>query len=196
MTTKVLKHDSYPKLNFKNPTEFEHFLNTNFDKIPGVWVKIAKKNSGVVSITYDEALEVALCYGWIDGQGAGFDETYSLIKFTPRGPKSLWSKRNVGIAEELIKQKKMHPAGLVQINAAKADGRWERAYAGSSEAVIPDDFIKELKKDPGAYKFYLTLNKANLYAIYFRLQTAASPKVRQARTQVILESLRNGKAFH
>lgn len=193
---KVLKHDSYPKISFDTPKDFEEFLKENHDKIPGIWMKIAKKNTGVTTVTYDEALEVALCYGWIDGQAARFDEIYTLIKFTPRGPRSLWSKRNVGIVERLIKEKRMRAPGLLKIEEAKKDGRWDRAYAGSSEAVIPEDFLKEIKKDKRAYEFYLTLNKTNLNVIYYRLQTAVKPETRQRRMEVILEKMKKGEKFY
>lgn len=196
MTNKVLKHDSYPIISFPNSEEFEKYLQKNHDQIPGIWLKVAKKNTGVTTMTYDEGVLVALCYGWIDGQAKGFDEIYSLFKFTPRGSKSLWSKRNVGLVEDLIKAKKMRQPGLNKIEEAKADGRWERAYGGSNEATIPEDFLKELKKDKPAYDFFLTLNKANLFVIYYRLQTAAKPETRDRRMKVILETLKAGKKFH
>lgn len=191
-----MKHDSYSKIIFDTPSDFEKYLKEYSDKIPGIWLKMAKKNSGVKTVTYDEALEVALCYGWIDGQAAGFDETYSMVKFTPRGSRSLWSKRNVGIAEDLIKQGKMKKGGLEEIEKAKKDGRWERAYLGSSEAEVPADFIKEIKRDEKSYTFFQTLNKQNLFAIYFRLQTAPNDKVKENRKKVILEKLKKQERFY
>lgn len=196
MATKVLKHDSYPIISFPNSAEFEKYLQKNHDQISGIWLKVAKKNTGVTTMTYDEGVLVALCYGWIDGQAKGFDEIYSLFKFTPRGNKSLWSKRNVGLVADLIKAKKMRQPGLNKIEEAKADGRWERAYGGSNEATIPEDFLKELKKDKQAYDFFLTLNKANLFVIYYRLQTAAKLETRDRRMKVIIETLKAGKKFH
>ncbi len=186
------KHDSYPKLEFKNPKEFEEFLKEKGESVIGIWVKIAKKDSGVESITYAEALQVALCYGWIDGQAAGFDEIFSLVKFTPRGPRSLWSKRNVGYVEELIKSGRMKKSGFLRIEEAKKDGRWERAYLGSADAKVPEDFIKEVKKDKKAYELFQTLSKQNLYVIYFKLQTAPNSQVRLNRMNVILDKLKSG----
>ena len=191
-----MKHDSYPKIAFKNRDEFENYLSNNYDKESGIWVKLAKKNSGVMSVTYDEALEVALCYGWIDGQAASFDETYHLVKFTPRGPRSLWSKRNVGIVEKLLKEKRIKESGLLKIDEAKKDGRWQRAYAGPADAEIPEDFLKEVKKDKEAYEFFQTLNKSNLFVIYYRLQTATKPETRERRMKVILDLLKDKKKFY
>lgn len=191
-----MKHDNYPVLEFKTPGEFEEFLKLQYDKIPGIWMKFSKKNSGVTTITYEEALDIALCFGWIDGQAKGFDEIYHLNKFTPRGPKSLWSERNVEIAERLIKEKRMRAAGLERINEAKKDGRWKRAYAGSSEAVIPEDFLRLLKKDKRAEEFFKTLKKSDLFAIYYRLHTAVRPETRERRMNLILEMMKKGEKFH
>lgn len=193
MTNKKLKHDSYPTIAFATAKDLAGFLEKEHDKIPGIWLKLAKKNSGVESITHDEAIEVCLCFGWIDGQAAGLDDTYHLLKLTPRGPRSMWSQRNVGIVERLIKEKRMRPSGLQKVKEAKSGGRWDRAYGGSKEAVIPEDFLKELKKDKKAYEFYLTLNKTNLFSIYYRLQTAVKPETRDRRMKVILETLKAGK---
>jgi uncharacterized protein YdeI (YjbR/CyaY-like superfamily) len=186
-----MKHDTYPQMVFDTPKEFENYLKIYHDTVPGIWLKIAKKGTGVTTVTYDEALLVALCYGWIDGQVHGLDETYYIQKFTPRTKKSPWSQRNVGLVKELIKSKKMRSPGLKAIEAAKADGRWEMAYGGSKDMVIPVDFLKELKKDQRAYEFYQTLNKTNLFSIYYRLQTAVKPETRERRMKIILDKLRN-----
>lgn len=191
-----MKHDSYPVLEFKTPDEFEEFIKIQHDKIPGIWMKFAKKGTGVTTITYDETLEIALCYGWIDGQIKGLNETYYLDKFTPRGPKSLWSKRNVEIVGRLIKEKKMRAPGLEKVNAAKKDGRWDAAYAGSEGAVIPEDFLKELKSDNKSYEFFQTLNKSELFAIYYRLQTAVKPETRKRRMDSILKKMKKGEKLH
>jgi uncharacterized protein YdeI (YjbR/CyaY-like superfamily) len=193
---KVLKHDSYPHLTIKTPGEFEDYLKDHYDKVPGIWLKIAKKGTGVTTVTYDEALLIALCYGWIDGQVHRIDETYFIQKFTPRTKKSPWSQRNVGLVKELIKSKKMRSPGLKAIAAAKADGRWEMAYGGSKDVVMPEDFLKELKKDKQAYEFYQTLNKTNLFSIYYRLQTAVKPETRDRRMKTIVESLKAGKKLY
>lgn len=191
-----MKHDSYPVLEFKTPDEFEEFIKIQHDKIPGIWMKFAKKGTGVTTITSDETLEIALCYGWIDGQIKGLNETYYLDKFTPRGPKSLWSKRNVEIVGRLIKEKKMRAPGLEKVNAAKKDGRWDAAYAGSEGAVIPEDFLKELKSDNKSYEFFQTLNKSELFAIYYRLQTAVKPETRKRRMDSILKKMKKGEKLH
>ncbi len=191
-----LKHDSYPIIAFDTALDFEKFLQKNHDQIPGIWVKIAKKNTGVTTMTYDEGVLIGLCFGWIDSQAKRFDEIYSLIKFTPRGPKSVWSQKNVSLVQQLIKQKKMRAPGLKKVEQAKADGRWERAYAGSKDAEIPADFINEIKKDPQAFAFFQTLNRANLNAIYFRLQTAVKKETRDKRLQTILKTLKEGKKFY
>lgn len=188
-----MKGDDYPVIAFKKQAEFEEFLSKNSEKVPGIWLKFARKGSGLESITGGEALEVALCFGWIDGQAASFDETYYLNKYTPRGPRSLWSMRNVDIANRLIKEKRMRAGGLKKIEEAKKDGRWERAYGGTADSKIPEDFLNELKKDAKAYEFFLTLKKADLFAIYFRLHTAVKPETRERRKQAILELLRLGK---
>jgi uncharacterized protein YdeI (YjbR/CyaY-like superfamily) len=191
-----MKHDSYPVLEFKTPGEFEKFLKLQYDKIPGIWMKFAKKGAGIKTISYDETLEIALCYGWIDGQVKRFDETYYLDKFTPRGPKSLWSKRNVEIVGRLIKEKRMKTPGLEKINAAKEDGRWEAAYAGSDGAIIPEDFMRLLKKDKRAEEFFKTLKKSDLFAIYYRLHTAVKPETRERWMNLILEMMKKGEKFH
>jgi uncharacterized protein YdeI (YjbR/CyaY-like superfamily) len=191
-----LKHDSYPIIAFDTALDFEKFLQKSHDQLPGIWVKIAKKNTGVTTMTYDEGVLVGLCYGWIDSQAKRFDETYSLIKFTPRGAKSIWSQKNVSLVEQLIRQKKMRAPGLKKVEEAKADNRWERAYAGSKDAEIPADFIKEIKKDPQTYEFFLTLNRTNLNAIYFRLQTAVKKETRDKRLQTILKTLKERKKFY
>lgn len=189
-----MKHDSYPQILFETEEDFSKFLSEN--SASGVWMKIAKKDSGVKSINYDQALEVALCYGWIDGQVNKLDGKFYLQKFTPRGPKSIWSQRNVGIAERLIKEGKMRKAGLLKIEEAKKDGRWENAYGGSKDLVIPEDFIKEVKKDKNVYAFYLTLNKSNLFAIYYRLHSAKRPETRERRMKMILEMMSKGEKLY
>src|SRR6185369_11298873 len=139
------------------------------------WLKFFKKNSGVQSINYDQALDVALCYGWIDSQLKSFDEKAYLQKFTPRRSKSIWSKRNVEYIERLMKAGRMKPAGIKQYEEAKADGRLEAAYDKPSEMKMPEDFLAELAKNKKANAFFQTLNKANTYAIAWRLQTAKKP---------------------
>ena len=185
-----------PILLFKTPKELELWLEKQRDKFPAVWIKFAKKNSGAVSITYDEALEVALCFGWIDGLLNKFDEQFYVVRFTPRTNKSIWSKRNVELVEQLIKDKKMRQSGLAAIEMAKANGSWDAAYDSSKDMQIPEDFLKELSKDKKAESFFKSLTKANTYAIYWRLQTAKRPETRQKRMETILEMLKKGEKFH
>lgn len=164
--------------------------------VPGLWLEIAKKGSGRTSVSYAEALDVALCYGWIDGQKKSKDEKSYLQKFTPRRPKSLWSKVNREHVERLTKAKKMKPSGIVQVEMAKKDGRWEQAYDSSRTTNVPGDFLLRLKKDKKAYAFFTTLTKANVYAITWRLQTAKKPETREKRIQAIIEMLKKGETFH
>jgi uncharacterized protein YdeI (YjbR/CyaY-like superfamily) len=145
--------------------------------------------AGSVSVSYAEALESALCYGWIDGQKAALDERYWLQKFTPRRPKSIWSKANCEKAEALIAAGRMQPAGLRQVEQAKADGRWDQAYASQSKNEVPEDFQSELDKNPEAKEFFGTLNSVNRYAILFRVQTAKRAETRAARIRKFVEML-------
>lgn len=157
---------------------------------------VAKKGSGKTTVTYLEALHVALCYGWIDGQVKTYDQQYYIQKFTPRRAKSLWSKLNVERAERLIKEGRMKPAGYKAIEKAKADGIWEAAYDPGSKMTIPEDFLQELKKNKEAEEFFKTLDKTNLFSIGFRLQTARKPETREKRMKEIIEMLSLGKKFH
>lgn len=162
----------------------------------GIWLRMYKKATKIQSIDYAQALEEALCYGWIDGQKKSFDAESWIQKFTPRRKRSVWSKVNIGHIERLTKAGKMHPAGIVQVEAAKADGRWDAAYHSASTMEIPEDFLQELKKDTKAYAFYQTLNKANLYAIFYRLTTAKKPETVEKRKKDILAMLARGEAIH
>lgn len=181
---------------FVSPNEWEAWLSQQHASSKGLWLKIAKKASGIVSITYDEALMVALCYGWIDGLLNTFDEKFYLQKFTPRGPKSMWSKRNREIVARLIAEKKMQPVGLAAIEAAKKDGRWDQAYDSPANMKMPDDFLQALAKDKKAEAFFKTLNKTNTYAIAWRLQTAKKPETREKRMKMLLAMLAKGEKIH
>jgi uncharacterized protein YdeI (YjbR/CyaY-like superfamily) len=189
-------HKDTPVLLFKTPKAWEVWLNKNHDKFQAIWIKFAKKDSGAVSITYDEALEGALCYGWIDGLINTYDEQYYLTRFTPRKAKSVWSKRNIEIVERLIADKKMQPSGLATIEAAKANGNWENAYDSGASMQMPEDFLEELAKDKKALEFFNSLTRANTYAIAWRLQTAKRPETRQKRMKNILTMLKKGEKFH
>lgn len=189
------KEDLIIKL-FASQKAWETWLAKHHEQPEGIWLKMFKKGVKKKSVNYDEALEVALCYGWIDGQSRRFDEESWIQKFVHRRPKSLWSKRNTGIALRLIKEKKMKPSGLKEIEAAKKDGRWQAAYKSSSKMEMPKDFLKELAKNKKAKKFFATLNKANTYAIAFRLQTAKKPETRERRMKAILTMLEKGQKLH
>ncbi|MBS1643783.1 MAG: YdeI/OmpD-associated family protein [Bacteroidetes bacterium] len=185
-----------PIITFATSEEWAAWLAANHQQSEGIWIKFAKKASGILSITPQEALEVALCYGWIDGQRNQFDDNHYLNKYCHRTAKSIWSKRNCGIALQLIKDKKMQAEGLAEIERAKEDGRWERAYDSPANMQIPEDFIIELKKNKQAQAFFQTLNKTNTFAIAFRLQTAKKPETRQRRMEKILAMMAEGKKFY
>jgi uncharacterized protein YdeI (YjbR/CyaY-like superfamily) len=181
---------------FTNIEGWNTWLTENHDASEGIWLRIYKKDSGEKSVTYNEALEEALCFGWIDGQKKSYDEKSWLQKFTPRHPKSLWSKRNTEHVLRLIKENRMKPTGLKEVEAAKKDGRWDKAYSPQAQMKIPDDFISVLKKDQNAYEFFKTLNKANIYAIAWRLQTAKKPETREKRMKTLLEMMKNQQKLH
>ena len=166
------------------------------DRARGLLLRIYKKDSGVPTVTYAEALEQALCFGWIDGQKLPFDENSWVQKFTPRRAKSGWSKINVTHVDRLMQEGQMTPAGLKEVEAAKADGRWATAYDSSATATVPPEFVKELARNAKAKKFYATLNKANLYSIAYRLQTAKRPETKIKRIKLIIEMLARGEKFH
>lgn len=181
---------------FTSSGEFRSWLAKNHGRSDGILLRIYKKDSGVSTVRYAEALDQALCFGWIDGQKRPNDKQSWLQKFTPRRPKSGWSKNNTRHAVRLIKSGEMAPSGLKEVKAAKADGRWKAAYKSFANAVVPDDFIKELARNKKANAFFETLNKTNLYSIAYRLQTAKTPETKQKRTQEIIEMLARGEKFH
>lgn len=193
---KVPDKKELPILAFTSQKKFEEWLAKNFDNKEGLWLRFYKKDSGKKSITYQEALDEALCYGWIDGQLKTYDEQSFLRKFTPRRPKSIWSKRNMEHIERLTSLGKMKTSGIEKVEAAKADGNWETAYDSLSNMTIPEDFLEELEKDKKAKTFFESLNKANKYAIAWRLQTAKKPETRAKRMNVILEMLAKEEKFH
>jgi uncharacterized protein YdeI (YjbR/CyaY-like superfamily) len=183
-------------LHFKTSVDFRRWLAKNHAQSKGLWLRISKKAAGEKSLTHAEALDEALCHGWIDGQKKPFDELSWLQKFTPRRPQSGWSKLNTRHVERLTKAGAMTPAGREAVDAAKADGRWEAAYTSPKNASPPEDFLKELAKNKKARVFFETLNKANVYSIVYRLQTAKKPETRERRMKMILTMLGQGKAFH
>jgi len=191
-----MKKAEYATMKFPTLRAWEKWLAVEHDTTPGVWMKFAKKGTGVTPVTFDEALEVALCYGWIDGQGKRYDEVYYLNKFTPRGRKSTWSKINCEKVTRFIEEGKMKPSGLAAIESAKTDCRWDLAYDSPKNMVAPEDFLQALTKNKMAHEFYKTLNKTNTYAIFWRLQTAKKPETRERRMKVILEMLEKGEKFY
>ena len=188
--------DNLPILTFKTAKEWDKWMAKNYASSKGIWLRFYKKASGIPSLTYPEAVEVSLCYGWIDGQANKYDENSYLQRFTPRRPKSIWAKKNIERVTRLIASGKMKPSGLKEIEAAKADGRWEMAYDSPATMEIPNDFLKELSKNPKAKTFFGTLNKTNTYAIAWRLQTAKKPETRQKRMKAIIDMLSKKQKFH
>lgn len=178
-----------PALSFARRRDWAVWLDKNHAASSGVWLKLAKKSSGIQSVTYDEALEEALCHGWIDGQRKSHDETSFLQKFTPRGPKSIWSKINTEKAQRLIESGRMKPAGLKAIESAKQDGRWDAAYAPQSKAAVPDDLQIELDRNANAKAFFATLDSRNRYAILHRIHTAKKAETRAKRIEQFVRML-------
>ena len=181
---------------FKDSRTWESWLAKNQSSENGVWMRLAKKGSGTKSISYPEALEIALCYGWIDAQKRGESETAWLQRFMPRAKKSIWSRINREKALALIASGRMASAGLDEVERAKQDGRWEAAYEPASTAKVPADFEGELNKSPRAKEFFRTLNAANRYAILWRLQTAKKADTRAKRMRTFIEMLEKGETIH
>lgn len=177
---------------FKSPRAFRTWLEKNHAKSDGFWLRIFKKDSGEKTVTYDEAVEQALCFGWIDGQKKSFDEISWLQKFTPRRARSPWSKTNTERVARLIEAGEMMPSGIAQVDAAKLDGRWEKAYAGQREATPPDDLLAALAKNRKARALYEQLTKSEIYVIVYRLQDAKRPETRAKRLKQMLEDLAAG----
>ena len=183
-------------ISFVSQDHFESWMEENNSLTEGIWVRFYKKNSFTKSINYDKALDVALCYGWIDGQVKKFDELSYIQKFTPRRSKSMWSNRNKEHVSRLEKENRMKPSGIREVEKAKNDGRWEKAYDSPGNMIVPDDFIRELSKNKKAFEFYNTLNKANKYSIGWRLQTAKNVETREKRFNEILNMMDKGEKFH
>lgn len=181
---------------FKDSASWEAWLEKNHETSSAVWVRFAKKNSGLQSINYSEALDVALCYGWIDSLVNKYDDKSYIQKFTPRRSRSLWSKLNREHIARLIKEGRMKQAGIQEVERAKKDGRWDSAYNSPSTFVMPKDFLQELAKDKKAEAFFKTLNKANTYAIAWRLQTAKKPETRERRMRKLLEMMERGEKLY
>jgi uncharacterized protein YdeI (YjbR/CyaY-like superfamily) len=184
----------YPELSFADAKAWERWLKREHARSPGVWMRIAKVKSGESTVQYPEALEVALCWGWIDGQKKGIDETWWIQKFTPRGKRSIWSKVNQEKVAALIDAGRMQPPGLAEIERARADGRWDAAYASSSKAEVPPDLQAALDAEPEAKAFFATLKGMQRYAILFRTHQAKRPETRAKRIAQFVEMLKRGES--
>ena len=185
-----------PIREFRTRAAWAKWLETHHGDEGGLWLKFAKKGTGVTTITYAEALEVALCYGWIDAQVKRLDETYYLQRFTPRRKRSKWSKINCAAATRLIEAGLMQPPGLAEVERAKADGRWEAAYDSPRNAVVPDDLERALRRNKKAREFFATLDSQNRYAILYRIQDAKRPETRARRITQFVELLARGEKPH
>lgn len=183
-------------MRFESAAEWAEWLATHCASSTGVWLRLAKRGAGQLSVSYAEALEVALCYGWIDGQKKGDSEHYWLQRFTPRSAKSLWSKINREKALKLIQEGRMQTAGLKEIERAKSDGRWEAAYDSSSVATVPSDLQAALDANKRAKSFFATLDARNRYAVLFRLQTAKKAETRAKRLAQFIEMLSRHEKLH
>jgi uncharacterized protein YdeI (YjbR/CyaY-like superfamily) len=181
---------------FPSANDWEQWLAKNWQLTEGIWLQIYKKDSAVATITYKEALDVALCWGWIDGQKRSHDEHSWLQRFSPRRKRSVWSQINTGHIARLTQEGRMQEPGLKEVEAAKADGRWDVAYAPQSSAEIPDDFQDALDTNPQAEAFFATLNKVNRYALIYRIQSVKRPETRQKKIALFIEMLAKGETIH
>jgi uncharacterized protein YdeI (YjbR/CyaY-like superfamily) len=188
--------DELAILPFATAAAWEAWLEAEHARAAGVWLQIAKKDSGIATVTYAEALDVALCFGWIDGQKRGFDDVRFLQRFTPRKRGSRWSKTNTRHVERLIAAGRMRPAGLAQVAAARADGRWAAAYEGQRSASVPEDLQAALDANPAAAAFFATLRGASRYAILYRVQDARRAETRARRIELFVAMLARGETLH
>jgi uncharacterized protein YdeI (YjbR/CyaY-like superfamily) len=185
-----------PILEFADRDAWARWLEVEHGTSPGVWLKIAKKASGIATVTHADALEEALCYGWIDGQGSPHDVTFYLQRFTPRRRRSKWSQNNRDKAAKLIEQGRMRPAGLAEVEAARQDGRWEAAYPPQSSQAIPEDFQRALDENPAAREFFATLRGTRRYSFIYRLADAKRPETRARRIREFVAMLAEGRTHH
>ncbi len=181
---------------FPTPQSWAEWLAENHARDEGIWIRLFKKGSGIPSVTYQEALDEALCYGWIDGQKKAGDDTCWLQRFLPRRPRSVWSKINCGHVERLIALGKMQPSGLKAVEEAKADGRWDAAYDSASTATVPEDFQRALDDNDAARAFFERIDRTNRYAILYRLQSAKKPETRAKRIETFIDMLARGEKIH
>jgi uncharacterized protein YdeI (YjbR/CyaY-like superfamily) len=185
-----------PVLTFPDQAALEAWFETEHTTAPGLYVQIARKGSGIPSVTAPQVVESALCFGWIDGRGQRLDDDYYLLRLTPRRPRSVWSQKNVATVGVLTAAGRMRPAGLVSVEAAKADGRWDRAYAGPATITVPDDLAAALTAEPAAQKEFDALDGTNRYAVLWRVHTAATPPTRAKRIASVVAMLAEGRRFH
>ena len=183
--------EDLPTHAFSTASEMELFLEREHLTLQGFHLRLAKKASKIPSVTAAEAVEIALCFGWIDGRANPFDKDWWLVRYTPRRAKSIWSQKNVTTIARLQDAKRMRPAGLAAVEAAKADGRWERAYAGPAAMTVPDDFAAALNADPAAASFFGKMNKSDRYSVLWRIQTS-SPQSRDNRIKTLVRTLAEG----
>lgn len=177
---------------FETPAKFEAWLKKNHATSDGIWLALAKKAGGKKTVSYPEAVEIALCWGWIDGQKKKLDDNYALQRFTRRRPRGPWSKLNVDRVAALTKAGRMQPSGQAEVDKAKADGRWDRAYDPQSEMTVPDDFAKALKKNKAAAATFETLTRSQTFAFLYRIQDAKKPETRTMRIEKFVASLAEG----
>ena len=188
--------DGRPVVAFSSQQEWESWLGVEHETSDGVWLRFAKKGSGIASVSYDEALASALCFGWIDSQVSSYDERFYLQRFTPRRARSKWSRINRDKVTELAKQGRMKPAGVAQVELAKADGRWDAAYASLANATVPDDLQHALDENPKAAEFFATLNSQNRYAILYQLEDTKRPETRARRLEKFVAMLERGEKLY
>ena len=188
--------DPLPVMTFESTDAWDAWLAGHHADSPGLWLKIAKKGSAARTISYSDALDVALCHGWIDGQKGRHDDEYWLQRFTPRKPGSNWSKINTERAAALIESGRMRPAGLGEVERARADGRWEQAYESQSRVTVPEDLARALAANERARAFFDTLDSANRYAILYRIGTAKKPETRAKRIDTFVAMLSEHKKIH
>ena len=181
---------------FKSARAFETWLKRYHASSDGLWLKIAKRGARERSVTYPEAVEIALCWGWIDGQKKGLDDQHFLQRFTPRRARSMWSKINVDKVAALIEAGRMQAPGHAQIEAAKADGRWAQAYDGARTSTVPGDLLAALEAEPKAQAFFATINASNRYAVLWRIQTAVKAETRARRIAQLVQMLARGETIH
>lgn len=192
----MTEHKGLPVRAFESQDMWRKWLAEHAAVSRGLWVKFAKKTSGVPSVGKSEAIETALAFGWIDGQLDRFDDQFWLVRFTPRGPKSKWSQINVATVTRLLASGRMTPSGLAEVEKAKADGRWDAAYAPQSKAEIPQDMQAALDAEPAAKAFFATLTGANRYAVLYRIHDAKTEKTRRARIEKFVAMLASGQTIY